>query len=236
MDKNMSNLKISICVPTWEQFGKGKFFLEKLFTTVYEQSYKNFQVVISDHSLDDEIENLCKFYNDKFEIVYFRNFLDRGNSPSNTNNSIKLATGDIIKVLFQDDFFYDKDSLKIISENFENYDCDWLVNGCNHTSDDGETYYREMIPRWNKNIILGINTISSPSVLSFKNNIDLLFDNNLTMLMDCDFYYQLYCKFGEPHIVKNILVTNRFHENQISRKYDKNINDEIEYVKIKFKI
>jgi hypothetical protein len=61
MDKNMSNLKISICVPTWEQFGKGKFFLEKLFTTVYEQSYKNFQVVISDHSLDDEIENLCKF-------------------------------------------------------------------------------------------------------------------------------------------------------------------------------
>ena len=56
------------------------------------------------------------------------------------------------------------------------------------------------------------------------------------MLMDCDFYYQLYLKFGEPHIVKNILTTNRSHENQISSKYDKNIGDEIEYIRIKFKI
>ena len=232
----MNNLKISICIPTWEQYGKGKFFLEKLFETICEQSYKNFEVVISDHSLDDDIENFCKLYKNRFEIIYSKNSLGRGNSPINTNNAIKLSTGDIVKILFQDDFFYNKDSLKIIAEHFENYNCSWLVNGCNHTSDDGNTFHNEMIPKWDKKIILGENTISSPSVLSFKKDVNLFFDSNLTMLMDCDYYYQLYLKFGEPHIVEDTLVTNRFHEHQISRKYDKNFSEELEYVKIKFKI
>jgi hypothetical protein len=50
------------------------------------------------------------------------------------------------------------------------------------------------------------------------------------MLMDCEFYYQLYKKHGLPEIIDNCLVTNRIHENQISQKYNKNINDEIMYV------
>ena len=94
-----------------------------------------------------------------------------------------------------------------------------------------------MSPHWNDNIILGINTISSPSVLSFKNKIDLKFDENLVMLMDCDFYYALYKEFGYPYILIDCLVTQRSHELQISKSYDfKNFQSEINYVKNKYQL
>ena len=64
-------MKISICIPTWEQYGKGLEFLKNNFDKILNQTYKNFNVIISDHSIDNEIKNLCESYSDKFEIKYF---------------------------------------------------------------------------------------------------------------------------------------------------------------------
>jgi hypothetical protein len=220
---------LSVCIPTWEQYGFGKNYLNYLFKTLLKQTISDFEVVISDHSIDNSIYDLTIFYKNELNIKYFRNKNNRGNSSLNTNNSILHSKGDIIKIMFQDDFFYDNDAIKLILKRFESEDCKWLVSGCNHTL-DCDKFYNYMIPYWNENIIRGINTISSPSVLSFKRDVNCLFDENLTMLMDCEFYYQLYKKHGLPEIIDNCLVTNRIHENQISQKYNKNINDEIMYV------
>ena len=156
-------MKISICIPTWEQYGKGVNFLKNNFDRILTQTYKNFNVIISDHSKNDEIKKLCDLYSNYFEIKYFKYEKLYGNSPSNTNNSILNANGEIIKIIFQDDFFYDNTSLELISKEFEQNECKWLVNGCNHTIDDGKSFYNNMIPAWNDNIPIGINTISSPS-------------------------------------------------------------------------
>lgn len=237
MDKNVNSKKISICIPTWEQHGKGVSFLEQLFVSIESQTYKNYNVIISDQSINDEIENLCKTFSDKFHVIYVKNKENLGNSPANTNNCIKNADGEIIKIMFQDDFFYDQKALEIISNNFIINDCTWLVNGCNHTRDSGNTYHQQMVPTWNENILTGVNTISSPSVLSFKKEVELLFDEKLVMLMDCDFYYSLYKKFGLPLFLEECLVTNRFHEHQISSLYDSsNFSQEINYVKNKHKV
>jgi hypothetical protein len=91
-----------------------------------------------------------------------------------------------------------------------------------------------MVPSWNDQILYGVNTISSPSVLSFINEEIVFFDENLTMLMDCEYYYQLYKKYGLPRVVSDILISNRMHQFQISSRYDKNINEEINYVKQKY--
>ena len=42
MDKNVNSKKISICIPTWEQHGKGVSFLEQLFVSIESQTYKNY--------------------------------------------------------------------------------------------------------------------------------------------------------------------------------------------------
>lgn len=229
-------MKISICIPTWEQYGKGTDFLNHLLNTIVTQTYKNFNVIISDHSINDDIKNLCESFKDKIEFFYVKNPNDRGNGPANTNNSIINSDGEIIKIMFQDDFFYEKNALELIAKEFENNDCNWLVNGCNHTHTNGDTYANYMIPRWNDNIILGVNTISSPSVLSFRKNSNILFDEKLTMYMDCEIYYQFYLKFGLPKVLPNYLITNRLHPHQISSMYNKNAMEELNYIKSKHKI
>jgi glycosyltransferase involved in cell wall biosynthesis len=223
-------MKISICIPTWEQYGKGIEFLKSNFDSLLFQTYKNFNVIISDHSKDDNIKLLCDEYSTHFEIKYFKNNEFFGNGPANTNNSIINADGDIVKIIFQDDFLYQKNALELIFKKFQNNECNWLVTGCNHTYDHGKTFVDFMIPRWNNSIKEGINTISSPSVLSFRNNEPCLFDINLTMLMDCDMYQQLYVRYGLPTILPDCLVTNRMHKHQISNLYNQNIQEEINYI------
>jgi glycosyltransferase involved in cell wall biosynthesis len=229
-------MKISICIPTWEQYGYGNKFLSKLLTTIQNQDFTNFNVVISDHSMNKTIYEVIKLFENQFELKYIINEKKRGNSPSNTNNAIINADGEIIKIMFQDDFFYDNTSLSQIHKEFNNDDCYWLINGCNHTEDDGKSFSRFMIPYWNNQIIFGNNTISSPSVLSFRNFNPCLFDEELTMLMDCELYYQLYIKFGYPKVIQNSLITNRLHQYQISKNYKQNILSEINYIKMKHKL
>ena len=119
-----------------------------------------------------------------------------------------------------------------IIDNFNNND-KWLVTSCSHTN-DGVNMYNEHQPRWNDNIHLGVNTISSPSVLAFYGKE--LFDENLVMLMDCEMYYQLYIRYGIPKIITDCLVTNRLHQHQISSLYKKDMHLEINHVRNKHNI
>lgn len=232
-------MKISIAVPTWESHGRGAEFINDLLRTIQVQSFKDFEVCISDHSLDDEVLNEVKQFEDKFEIVYKKNSKDRGKGPPNTNESIRMCSGDIIKVMFQDDFFYDTEALEKIHDEFASSNRKWLLNGCNHTKDDGYNFYNEMYPRWNDKIIEGVNTISSPSVLSMKRECfdRVQFDENLVMMMDCDCYYNLKENFGDPIYLDDILISNRVHQNQLSLLYDgKNLKKEVDYCLSKYSI
>ena len=231
-------MKISIAIPTWEFNGRGSEYLNDLLRTIQIQSYKDFEVCISDHSVDNEVLKELKQFEGKFKIVYDKNENDRGNGPANTNKAIQMCSGDIIKVMFQDDFFYDTESLEKIHSEFEQSNSMWLVNGCNHTKDDGYNFYWEMFPKWNDKIIEGVNSISSPSVLSMRKECfdKVRFDEKLVMMMDCDYYYNLKFNFGEPIYLDDVLITNRVHQNQISSTYDKNIKDEIDYCLDKYAI
>jgi len=224
-------MRFSICIPTWEQHGHGKKFLSQLLDSIYRQTFGDYEIVISDHSLNDDIEN---FLQNKPKIKYIKYNENYGNGVSNVNNALKHAEGEVIKIMFQDDFFFSSNSLEKINTNFNN-GCKWLVSACNHTN-DGLNFYRNFFPQWNDRLLYGINTISSPSVISFKNDNILFFDEKLTMLMDVEYYHQLFLKYGYPCFLQEILITNRLHEFQISSIYNKDINQEIDHIKNKYKI
>ena len=234
-------MKISIAIPTWECHGRGSEFLNDLLRTIEKQSFDEFEVCISDHSKDDLLTNVyCKF-KDRLGIKYSKNIYDYGNGPANTNRAISMCSSDIIKVIFQDDFFFDDESLGKIYTELSISDRVWLLNGCNHTRDDGFSFYNEMYPRWNDKIINGVNTISSPSVLSFRREVfdRVKFDSKLTMMMDCEFYYHTRSIFGDPVYCDDVLTTNRVHSNQISQihynseSHYQNMKDEISYCREK---
>ena len=165
-----------------------------------------------------------------FEIIIF------GNTP-NINFAIKKSYGEIIKILFQDDFLFDSDSLFHLVFNFVGNHNHWLISACCHTK-DGVNFYNPLYPKYHDNIHYGENTISSPSVLMFKNENVIEFDENLCWLMDVDYYKMLYDKFGLPSICNYVTVVNRSHPDSItnSKIVDFDVKKEIEYIKNKFTI
>jgi len=215
-------MKFSIAIPTFESNGRGNEFLDDLFRTIEIQTFKDFEVVVSDHSVNDDLLETINQFKDKFEIVYIKNDKQRGNGPANTNNAIENCSGEIIKVMFQDDFFYDDESLEKIHNAFSE-NVNWLVCGSNHTKDNGHSFYWDLYPSWNDDIIRGVNTISSPSVLSARRELfdQVKFDPKLVMMMDCEFYYHAKKVYGDPVYYNDILITNRVHEEQISSRYVK---------------
>jgi glycosyltransferase involved in cell wall biosynthesis len=235
-------MKMSIAIPTYECKGRGNEFLEDLFRTIQIQTFKDFEVVVSDHSVDNEILKLIDEYRKKFKIVYVKNEDNRGNGPANTNNAIKNCSGEIIKIMFQDDFFYDDEALEKIYNAFDS-DTNWVLCGSNHTKNDGNSFYWDLFPTWNDDILNGVNTISSPSVLATRRIVfnNVKFDTNLVMMMDCELYYHIKKLYGYPVYCHDILVSNRIHEDQISSMYLKNnyqkkFDDELQYCKEKHEV
>jgi glycosyltransferase involved in cell wall biosynthesis len=210
------NKKISIAIPTWESYGRGSEFLDDLLRTIEIQHFKNFEVVISDHSENDDVYNKVLEFNSKFQIKYIENNKNRGNSPANINNAIGNCSGEIIKIMFQDDFFYDDEALEKIYYTLKDSEKMWLLNGCNHTDDDGNSFYWEHYPKFNSDLLKGVNTISSPSVVAFKKECDVYFDETLVNFMDIDYYYGMREKYGDPVLYNDVLISNRVHKDSIS--------------------
>ena len=66
----MSPKKLSIAIPTWGSYGKGDEFIEDLLRTIEIQTFKDFEVCISDHCKDDMVLKVVKKFSNKFKIKY----------------------------------------------------------------------------------------------------------------------------------------------------------------------
>lgn len=216
--------------------GKGGEYLDFNLGKIKEQTFQDFEVVISDHSKNNEVEKVCEVYSNlEMNIKYLKNEKNRGNSSHNINNAINNSSGNIIKIVFQDDFLYHPNSLKEIHDVFLSKNSDWLVTASCHTS-DGINFERFYYPRYTEDIMEGNNLISSPSVLSFKNTGDIEFDPELVWLMDCDIYKRLYMRYGEPFYLNQINVVNRTWEGQFNNHISwERKRWEIEYGRQKYK-
>jgi hypothetical protein len=227
---------ISVCIPTYEMNGKGAEYLEYSFNILYQQTFKNFNIIISDHSKTNLIKDLCNKWETVLNIYYIKNEYKRGNSSANVNNAIKNAKGDIIKILFQDDFLYNETSLENQIKNFESQNKYWLATAC--CDYNGEELYNINYPYYHDEIQYGRNTISSPSAIMFRNENIIEFDENLIWLMDVDYYKRLYDKFGLPSICNEIAVVNRVHKDQVSHTLATNEiqQQEFNYIKEKYEV
>ena len=225
-------MRVSFCIPTHDGNSRCQNYLFDIFHALSQQSNKNFNVWISDHSKSDKVLNACTEYGDLFDIMYIPNKDHVGNISANTNNALQNADGEILKVLFSDDFILTNNLVEELDKAFTD-EINWAVTGYAHTIDDGQTHYNPKIPYYNEKLLEGVNTLSSPSILALRRGIDMYFDERLTMLMDCDMYYRLYKYHGEPAILKDYHISNREHKTQTQRTYEHLLPEEIEYLKEK---
>jgi glycosyltransferase involved in cell wall biosynthesis len=221
---------ISLCIPTYEMKGMGATFLRELLDSIKKQTYTDYEVIVSDHSIDDSIKNVAEEY----QVTYLRNENNRGNLGANFNYLQRYASGretEHIKLLLQDDYLYDENSLQKEIDNLG--DAVWGFCATIHRNNN--EFYWHLIPEYTENIYTGANTIGSPSLMLAKNEECVGFDINLKMLLDCDFYKNMYNCYGLPKCSPEITTVSRIWEGQTQNTIDLEAkNKEIEYVKQKY--
>lgn len=175
-------MKISIAIPIYNMRDRD-FFLKRCLDSIYQQTFKDFEIVIT----------------------------EKGQMAENTNAAIRASKGDLIKILYMDDYFAHKDALQRIVDSFEG---NWLATGCVHDSSRNSELFNPHYPSYNDQIHLGHNTIGSPSVTTIKNGLDIYFDETMTWLLDCDFYKRIYEQYGSPVLLNDINVVMGLGEHQ----------------------
>lgn len=200
-------MRISVAIPTHEMYN-ADFFLRRSLDALTRQTFKDFEVVISDNSENNAILDVVQEYGKLLDIAYTRNPI-KGMAP-NTNEAIRQSNGELVKILYLDDFLNHDDALRHIDEAFT-IQYQWLVTSSQ--DERGPIHH----PYYDDEIHLGKNTIGSPSVLTIRNNDErLLFDEQMTWLLDCDYYKRAFEKFEFPRFLKSVNVTIGKHDGQMT--------------------
>jgi glycosyltransferase involved in cell wall biosynthesis len=205
-------MRLSIAIPAYEMKGQGVAFLLRNLDSISRQELEKTtiaEVVISDHSQSNEIEEFLKQYPASFPIKYYKNTQMRGSISANTNFAIEQCTGDYVKILFQDDLLVETNYLETITSLLLKNPVDFILTGASHTS-NGIDFFDAMSPKKNEFILFGENTISSPSTLTMRQSLikEIRFDDHLKLLMDCDFYHQLFSSHHTYLLAPEIHIAN----------------------------
>lgn len=106
MEKGMTDMpKVSICVPT---YGNPEG-MKRLLASVKEQTFLDYEVVVTDDSPDDSVKNAALNAGIK-NLRYVKN-LQRLGASANWNEAVRQSCGAYIKMMHHDDWFASPDSL-----------------------------------------------------------------------------------------------------------------------------
>jgi len=138
---------------------------------------------------------------------------------------MRFCTGQWIKILFQDDFLFNANSLSLQSKfAYNNIGCKWFMTTFYH-SNTGHDFYRLFHPKWNDMIWTGNNTMGCPSGMTIVNNNLIFFNESLNWLMDVDYYKRMFEKYGQPKILDRVTVVNRTSPHRLTESISQSIKD-----------
>jgi glycosyltransferase involved in cell wall biosynthesis len=233
------NPKISICIPSYEANGRGVEFINKNIQSILSQTYKNMEIVISDHSKNDDIENYIKGLG-LDNIVYLRNTENIGFPAHNTNNAIKNSSGNYIKLMNLDDFIVGEDTLQLMVDLLLN-EGKWVISGCIHYDYGNGSWTNPIIPRIEgdgRHLIRGINFVGCPSVGLIPR--DEYFDTEVLYMIDCELWYRMFIKYGYPGVSKDYRISVGIGDHTLTSQWALKQSDllykDIEYCNKKFLI
>jgi glycosyltransferase involved in cell wall biosynthesis len=205
-------LSVSICLATYEMGGYGARLFTECLEKIQAQTYQPIEILVGDHSNDDEVERAAKKWatSSSLPITYIRHFRGRGSSSYNLNRLARLASGDLIVYLFQDDHFIENRAIELAAATIFNSNAKWGKMALVHTS-DGVEFGRYLRPKITPELLNGVNTLSNQSGLFILRGMKLDFDETLNWYVDCDIFLRLFLTYGYPCIIEQPCIAIRSH-------------------------
>ena len=230
----------SICIPTYN----GKEYIKECIDSAINQTYQNIEIIISDDNSQDDTIDISSSILEKTKIDYkIINNNSSGSVADNWNNTIKNASGQYIKMLFQDDYLYPDCIKKMISLAETHKELGFIFSLRDTIYEkqiendfktrcilDHKQYLRDL-PQIqegidlinNKYLLNGSNIIGEPSnVLIRKNVFNEIgyFNPSIMQLIDIEMWYRILLKYKVGFINESLSVF-RIHDNQLSNKNKK---------------
>lgn len=163
--------------------------------SIAEQEFTDFEVVVTDDSPGGEVGEICKDYAAKFDLQYHRNERSLG-TPENWNASMRLAKGNWIKLMHDDDWFAGPGSLgefkKAIDANpdvhfiFSAYENIFLDENRTKPVHAKTTGLKQLVI--DPVTLFSSNVIGPPSVVIHHNDKRTFYDPKVKWVVDIDFY------------------------------------------------
>lgn len=222
--------KVSICIPAYNQ----TTYLQKCLQSVLEQDFTDYELIISDDTQENSVKDFVYSFLKDAKFRYYQNHPSLG-TPQNWNSAISKATGKYIKLLHHDDFFTQKNSLRLMVEEIEKNNADFLCCATKvwFTTTGNAHIHRinaTQLSRLKKDIFFLFfkNCFGSPSATLYKNST-LQYNPKLKWLVDLDFYMQ-YIQQHKKFSYLNMPLVCTAHEiqNQVTGTV---INDKVIQIK-----
>lgn len=182
-----------MCIPAY----KRTIYLKRLLDSVSIQSFRNFEVIVTDDSPGEEVMQLCKKYNKQFSIRFFKNPTNL-NTPENWNEAIRQAKGQWIKLMHDDDWFSNENSLQQFADAINKFpNCTFFFSAYTNVYENERREKKMFLNDFRKkellkepNILIADNVIGPPSVTLHKNDHSVWYDRRMKYVVDIDFYIQ----------------------------------------------
>lgn len=200
--------------------GNSKKLLVECLSHLLFQSFKDFEIVISDQSENSILKEVCSAFSDNLDIKYFKNTNVIKNAANNVNFATSKASGEIIKLLYMDDFFIDQQGLEKIYKAFQNNSGKWLIGGFTHCDFEKTKFFNTKTPWYGNKYVNGDNTTGNPSTYAVRRECLLEMDENLLWIPDGEYFYRSYFYYGDPIIIPDILFCFRDHPDSAFNNYE----------------
>ncbi len=182
---------ISICIPAY----KRAQYLQRLLDSIVNQEFGDFEVIVTDDSPDQEVAALCESYKERFSLRYHRNEKALG-TPENWNAAIRMANGEWIKLMHDDDWFRGTDSLQKFKDATERHpQVDFFFSAYeNHYLERNEQQVVKTSLSKLKQLekepatLFSSNVIGPPSVVMHRRDGVTLYDPRVKWVVDIEFY------------------------------------------------
>ncbi len=180
---------ISICIPAYQN----PELIARLLNSIVIQSFRNFEVIVTDDSPGNAIELICHSFTEKFKIQYYKNPVALG-SPANWNAAIAMASGEWIKIMHHDDWFDGSEALAAFAEKANHDEGNFIFSGYNLVNENGHitpisisgstlsAIRKDPLHLFKKNYL------GHPSTSLIKREHHLSYDEQIKWVVDFEFY------------------------------------------------
>ncbi|NNV54321.1 glycosyltransferase family 2 protein [Limnovirga soli] len=208
---------ISICIPAYKRVD----YLKRLLDSITMQTFRDFEVVVTDDSPDDSVEQLLLTYSAILPIVYFKNQPAKG-TPANWNVGISKAKGEWIKLIHDDDWFAEENSLQVFVNHIATGKHFIFSAYANRVNEKSHAQVMHLQHSWKKRIIkepmtlLAYNVVGPPSVTLLHRSITEQYDERMKWRVDMDFYVRLLLQEKNFCYIDKVLVNVGISETQVT--------------------